>query len=252
MVHLGVVQLGNAPIVARDWAPYDLKQAQAEQDGTDVEEQSRVVATEVRGRANDTLVVSIITLLLLLLPFVPAFGRGLTFFILMPIISFWVVRSGRRARRLTREHGIEVPWRVSLSSGLGWLMLVISLGGWALFGGLVIMERSQKAELRARLEGKLTKASLSPRVACAMLELMLLESKVEGFTILGDFSCEGTLETTATGALLRGAKMKNAGQEEWRNIFACLQSKPAWSIRSLRWDTHCDDSPQGTAKTTVP
>jgi hypothetical protein len=104
------------------------------------------------------------------------------------------------------------------------------------------------AVLEAQVEPARAGESIDQRLACALVELELLKEGYagKGGINIGGFQCDGTLERTGDGAILRDVRFKN-GSEGRLVVAACLARGARWSVKELREDGSCGPRPATSA-----
>lgn len=154
----------------------------------------------------------------------------------LPLGSGAAVVLGRKARALAASSGKPAPGRATAGVVLGAVGLALCLLTWGGVGWLLKAEAARKAELRALLSREPQEA-LSLERACALVELELLETGYGEYSVLDDFSCDGTVELRGAKAVLLDARVSKG--RERKAVFGCLERQGRWKVAQLRADAEC-------------
>jgi hypothetical protein len=147
---------------------------------------------------------------------------------------------GLRVRKLAAGANVPAPVLslVALVVSAGWLGLFALA---MVFGAIADHNVSVRvAELRAATKAKAAAAELDVDTACALVEMTLLEG---GAGVkrgsLDVFRCEGILEKTADGAVLREVEYSRTSSDKPQRVDACLSRGSRWKVDAIGTGPGC-------------
>lgn len=148
---------------------------------------------------------------------------------------------GLNAKSAAKRDGLVAPGTSTAAVVFGLCGLALFAGGVALYIHDSRARDARVAALKAQIEQAASSDALDQRLACALVELELLQEGYAGTSGLNieSFQCDGKLERTGDRAALHDVRFR-ASSSERQSVTACLVRGSRWSVKSLRADGSCD------------
>jgi hypothetical protein len=143
-------------------------------------------------------------------------------------------------RRAAKREQLTPPGTTSAALALSAVAALMTVVMIALYVQDSRARDARMAELSVLSGPGRSRVLLEQRVACALVELQLLQEGYagkSGINIAG-FQCDGRLELSGDRATLNDVRFRT-GTDERRVVTACLERGERWSVKELRADGSC-------------
>lgn len=147
---------------------------------------------------------------------------------------------GLNVKSAAKREGAVAPATSTVAVVLGCCSLLLCL----VFTALYINDSRERdariATLQAQVEGARSREVIDQPLACALVELRLLEDGYldKSGIMIAAFQCDGKLEQTKDTATLSDVHFRT-GSKERHVVAACLIHGARWSVKELRADGSC-------------
>jgi hypothetical protein len=140
-----------------------------------------------------------------------------------------------RARRLARQHRVEMPGHAVAAFAISALAFALCI---AFYAFVILDSRAlehRRKELRATVEPAASAAVITQNTACALVELWLLENQFEGrqWSTSDHFDCPGKVERQDEHVQLLDIRLRRS-QGPVFTVTGCLKRGTRWMVQDVR------------------
>ncbi len=151
---------------------------------------------------------------------------------------------GFNVKGAAKREGAIAPATSTVAVVLGCCSILVCLVFTALYINDSRERDARMVTLQAQVEGARAREVIDQTLACALVELRLLEDGYldkSGLMIAG-FQCDGKLEQSKDAATLSDVRFRT-GSKERHVVAACLTHGARWAVKELRPDGSCAPLP---------
>jgi hypothetical protein len=162
---------------------------------------------------------------------------------------------GLNVKSAAKKEGMVPPGTSTVAVVLGCCAIALFCVGVALYVDDSRTRDARIALLEAKVETARARESIDQPLACALVELGLLQEGYAGKSgiMIQGFKCDGKLEQSADRAALSDVHFATGSSAEARRVVtACLTRGARWSVKELREDGSCDARANASAAPAVP
>ena len=160
---------------------------------------------------------------------------------------------GLNVKSAAKKEGAIAPATSTVAVVLGFCALALFFVMIALYLNDSRTRDARIATLRAQVERTRAQDTIDQPLACALVELGLLEDGYldKSGMMIEAFQCDGKLEQIKDAATLGDVRFRTSSSER-RVVTACLTHGARWSVKELRTDGSCAPSAAPAPSASAP